>query len=91
MADIETEVNKLDYDSVKNLEVDPVTKPPPDLTKEQILQVVGLLQRKEENGGYRGISTAVGSGIKASQVKKIHLAMKNHAAKIAQEAIPQEI
>jgi len=85
MADINEEIEKLTIDKVKPIEPQPgevTTAPPPELTKEQILQAAGLLQEKETNGGYRKIAEIVGGGIKPSQVKKIHKAMKKREAEL---------
>jgi hypothetical protein len=87
MADIETEVKSLTKDKVENLETGPTMAPLKEPTKAKILEVVALLQRKEQNGGYRGIAQTVGDGMKPSQVKQIHMAMKTRLAELAAQEI----
>jgi hypothetical protein len=81
VAKIDEEVSKLAKDKVENLEDAVTVALPADPTQQQILDAAALLQRPNTNGGYREIAKSV--GIKTSQVKRIHRAMKTRLAELA--------
>lgn len=86
MADIVTEINKLTKEQVESKESEPVMVAPAEPTKEEILAVAALLQRKDNNGGFRKIADT--TGVKLVHVKNIYQAMRARLAELEVEVGP---